>query len=80
MWIKSLDVAERAISQDEGWRRAEGLRWGHLLSTFYSGYMVNSYRLETLGSSSGEEKRWLTLVSLEGPVKCVPREWRDLLT
>lgn len=63
MWIKRLDAAERAITQDEGLRTAEGLRRGHLRSTFFSGYMVNSNRLETHRSSSGGQKRWLTLVS-----------------
>lgn len=64
VWIKRLDAAERAITQDEGLRAAEGLRRGHLCSTFFfSGYTVNSNRLETHRSSSGEQKRWLTLVS-----------------
>lgn len=68
VWIKRLDAAERAITQDEGSRTAKGLRRGHLwpflsFFFFFPGYTVNSNRLETHRPSSGEQKRWHSLVS-----------------
>lgn len=52
-WINRLDVAKRAITQEEGLGAAEGFFFS------LSGFSVNSNRLETHRSSSAEQKRCL---------------------
>lgn len=84
-WINRLDVAERAITQDEGLGPAEGL-CGHFCTSFsffffyfclsLPGSSVNSNRLETQRSRSAEQKRCLT----KGPDMSAFWDWRDLLT
>lgn len=83
VWIKRLDAAERAITQDEGLRAAEGLRRGHFVFNlfFFPGIRSIATDWKPIGrvlvnKSDGLPSSRLT----RGPVKFVPWEWRDLLT
>lgn len=60
VWIKRLDMEERAITQDEGLR---GYAGAICAQPFFSGYTVSGSRLETHRSSSDRQKRRLTHVS-----------------
>lgn len=82
VWIKRLDVAERAITQDEGLRTAEGLHRGHLLSTFFfPGIWSIATDWKRIGRALADKSDGLPSSRLtRGPVKFVPWEWRDLLT